>query len=236
MIKKPLNSAKKEEAPMPLNDIWYLFQKIVFPIQSTEILFNQYKDSDPIVDLPNANNIRKQNLRNYLESFFQRPPILVVGEAPGPRGCRFSGVPFTSEAQLCAHGYLPFAGRQSSARESPYAENTATIFWKALAPYHPKFFVWNCVPFHPHNQEEILSIRSPTKREVSFYSGILLELKTLVKPIHILAVGRKAEFGLKQIGVRPIYLKHPSHGGAREFRTRLARVLARMKWQSEGSG
>lgn len=214
---------------MLLNDIWHLFQKRVFPIQSTEILFNQYKDSDPIVDLPNANNIRKQNLRNYLGSFSQRPPILVVGEAPGPRGCRFSGVPFTSEAQLCAHGYLPFAGRQSSARESPYAENTATIFWKVLAPYHPKFFVWNCVPFHPHKQGEILSIRSPTKREVSFYSGILSELKTLVKPIHILAVGRKAEFGLKQIGVRPIYLKHPSHGGAREFRTRLARALSRMK-------
>jgi len=209
---------------MLLNDIWDLFQKRVFPVQSTEILFNQYKDIDPNVDLPNANNIRKQNLRNYLGSFSQRPSILVVGEAPGPRGCRFSGVPFTSEAQLCAQGYLPFAGHQSSARESPYAENSATIFWKVLAPYHPKFLVWNCVPFHPHKQGEILSIRSPTKKEVIFYSGILSELKKLVKPIHILAVGRKAELGLRQIGVRPIYLKHPSHGGAREFRTRLAKT------------
>ena len=217
---------------MLLNDIWDLFQNRVFPTQSTEILFNQYKDSDPIFDLPNGNNIRKQNLRNYLGSFSQRPSIMIVGEAPGPRGCRFSGVPFTSEAQLCTHGSFPFAGRQSSARESPYAENTATIFWKALAPYYPNFFVWNCVPFHPHEQGETLSIRSPTKREVIFYSDILSELKTLVKPIHILAVGRKAELGLKQIGVRPIYLKHPSHGGAREFRARLARALARMKWQS----
>lgn len=207
---------------MLLNDIWDLFQKRVFPIQSTEILFNQYKDRDSIVDLPNANNIRKQNLKNYLESFSERPPILIVGEAPGPRGCRFSGVPFTSEAQLRARGCLPFAGRQSSARKSPYAENTATIFWKVMAPYHPKFFVWNCVPFHPHKQGEILSIRSPTTKEVSSYSGILSDLKTLVKPIHILAVGRKAELGLKQIGARPIYVRHPSYGGAREFRTRLA--------------
>jgi len=209
---------------MLLNDIWDLFQNRVFPTQSTEILFNQYKDSDPIFDLPNGNNIRKQNLRNYLGSFSQRPSIMIVGEAPGPRGCRFSGVPFTSEAQLCTHGFLPFMGRQSSARESPYTENTATIFWKALAPYHPKFLVWNCVPFHPHKQGEILSIRSPTKKEVSFYSGILSELRALVKPIHILAVGRKAELGLRQIGVRPIYVKHPSHGGAREFRTRLAKT------------
>ncbi len=79
MIKKPLNPVKREEASMLLNDIWDLFQKRVFPIQSTEILFNQYKDSDPIVDLPNANNIRKQNLKNYLESFSERPPILIVG-------------------------------------------------------------------------------------------------------------------------------------------------------------
>jgi len=91
-----------------------------------------------------------------------------------------------------------------------------------MAPYHPKFFVWNCVPFHPHKRWEILSIRSPTMREVSFYSDILSELKTVVKPIHIFAVGRKAELGLKQIGVRPIYVRHPSYGGAREFKTRLA--------------
>lgn len=62
---------------MFLNDIWNLFQKRIFPIQSTETLFNQYEDIDPIVDLPNVNIIRKQNLRNYLENFPERPPILV---------------------------------------------------------------------------------------------------------------------------------------------------------------
>lgn len=233
-----VQSTKKEEAPMPLNDIWDLFQKRVFPIQSTEILFNQYKDSDPIVDLPNASNIRKQNLKNYLESFPERPYILVVGEAAGPWGCRFSGVPFTGEKQLCMHA-LPFQGHRSSKEKPlletkkmpPYTSQSAETFWRVMKPYHPEFFVWDCVPFHPHDPDKILSIRSPKLEEVGFYSELLKEIIEIIKikPRHIVAVGRKAELGLRLIGVRPIYVRHPSCGGAREFRTRLARELARMK-------
>ena len=64
---------------------------------------------------------RQGNLLNYLLHFEGKPRYLIVGEAPGPWGCRFSGVPFTSERQL-AQGELPFAGEPTSIHNPPVAE------------------------------------------------------------------------------------------------------------------
>lgn len=201
---------------MIINDLWNLLEKKVFSIRSTNILFNQYRDKDLSVDLPNADKIRRGNLMSYLKCFSKRPSIVIVGEAPGPWGCRFSGVPFTSEAQLC-NGILPFVGCQSSVRDSPYMEKTATIFWNIMLPYHPKFFIWNCIPFHPHNNSEILSIRNPTRDEVSMYSKLLSEILSLFKSQHVIAVGRKAELALNQTGVSCTYVHHPSRGRTNDF-------------------
>src|SRR5205823_6053994 len=55
-------------------------------------LTNQYAFSGE------ANSIRRANLRLYLEQMASlRPVALLVGEAPGYRGCRLTGIPFTSE-------------------------------------------------------------------------------------------------------------------------------------------
>ncbi|MBI2486417.1 MAG: uracil-DNA glycosylase [Deltaproteobacteria bacterium] len=199
-------------------------KKKVFPIHPKNLLFNQYRDKDLSVDLSDADKIRKQNLHNYLRSFSKRPSILVIGEAPGPRGCRFSGVPFTSEAQLC-NGELPFKGQKSSISDLPYSENSAAIFWRVMLPYYPKFFIWNSVPFHPHKREEILSIRNPTRAEVCNYSSLLSEIISLIKPKRIVTVGKKAEFPLKQNGLSYKYVRHPSHGGAKEFSTAIKTIF-----------
>ena len=45
-----------------LKDLWYIFENEVFPIPSTDVLYNQYKDNDPRFDLPRGNEIRKENL------------------------------------------------------------------------------------------------------------------------------------------------------------------------------
>jgi uracil-DNA glycosylase len=214
------------------DDLWSILENELFSFSTTEVLFNQYKQVDPGVDLPNANDIRKQNLMNYLESFSERPSILVVGEAAGPWGCRFSGVPFTGEKQLCMHT-LPFSGYRSSRKEPllktkkmpPYTSRSAETFWEAMISYHTKFFVWDCVPFHPHNPGNILSVRNPTKEEVSSCSELLREIKDIIRPRDILAIGRAAEFALKQIGVEPIYVRHPSRGGANRFRTEVKRFF-----------
>jgi uracil-DNA glycosylase len=210
---------------MVLKDIHNLLEHKVFPVSSSDLLFNQYKDRDSNMDLPEAHKIRRENLVNYLRSFSKRPSTLVVGEAPGPRGCRFSGVPFTSEYQICS-SMLPFTGQKSSIGDLPYSENSATIFWRALLPYSQRFFIWNSVPFHPHKKGQSLSVRSPTMDEVRFYSALLSEIILLIKPRQIIAVGKKAEYSLREKGFSCIYVRHPSHGGANEFGAGIKGYLA----------
>jgi len=213
-----------------LDDVWSLFESRVFSVPSTQDgptpLFNPYHDKDSRVDLPGADCIRRSNLFRYLSSFAERPPVLIVGEAPGWRGCRFSGVPFTSEAQLC-DGALPFTGHQSSAASSPYAENSATIFWRIAWPHCSSLLVWNCVPFHLHRPDDPLTNRAPTRREIAAHLELLAALLALLEPRLVVAVGRSAEWALRRMDVPCTCVRHPSHGGADEFTVGLENALRR---------
>lgn len=66
---------------MTLEKLWMFFEKEIFQIDSTELLFNQYKDNNPDVDTDGGNEIRKENLRKYFERFNEKPTVLVIGEA-----------------------------------------------------------------------------------------------------------------------------------------------------------
>ena len=221
---------------MIFNNLWHLFEKKIFSIPSFNGLFNQYKDRNPHVDLTNAVDIRRQNLYNYFKSFPKKPTVVFIGEAPGPWGCRFSGIPFTGERQLLMKE-LPFSGNQSSRNKpkievrkaTPYVSNSARIFWGVMRQYHPKFFVWNCVPIHPYKKGNILSVRTPTTEEVMHYSNLLAEILSLLKPKKIIAVGKKAEFSLNKLGIPCIYVRHPSQGGAVKFRNGIRRAFVALK-------
>lgn len=152
---------------------------------------------------------------------------LLIGEAAGPWGCRFSGIPFTSERMLIS-GVLPFEGCQSSTHDPPYSEISATIFWEVLLPCYPKFFVWNAVPFHPHKRSEMLSIRHPTREEIYTHSKVISKMLSLMKPKLIVAVGRKAELALKVLGKSSIYVRHPSQSGAREFTKGIEKIFKKV--------
>ncbi|MDA8387451.1 MAG: uracil-DNA glycosylase [Nitrospiraceae bacterium] len=162
--------------------------------------------------------------------FGRRPSVLLVGEAAGPWGARFSGVPFTSERQL-EKGGLPFRGRKSSNHEPPYSENSGTVVWGALLPRYPEFFLWNAVPLHPHRKGEPLSIRTPGAREIRAFCPLLREaLDILRNPSgagqgRVVAVGRKAEYALKLIGVPCLYARHPAQSGAARFRAGISRAF-----------
>lgn len=139
----------------------------IFDIPSTPILFNYYRDIVPDLDLENGAEIRRNNLLNMISCYKQFPSYLLLGEAAGWKGCRFSGIPFTGENLLIR---LDFAaqGHKSSLADKPYTENSGTIFWRNLKLYYPNFFVWNTVPFHPHLPENYLSNRTPTREEIEF--------------------------------------------------------------------
>jgi uracil-DNA glycosylase len=217
---------------MSLNDLWKYFEGKIFPIESSPGMFNQYRDADLRVDRSDAAAIRRKNLRNYIGSFEKKPPVLLIGEAPGPWGCRFSGIPFTGERQLLA-GVLPFAGKNSSRPEpmvrlrksSPFVSNSARIFWSTMLSYHPRFLIWNCVPFHPYQNTDILSVRTPTSNEVREYSSFLAEVIAAIEPERIIALGRKAESSLGLLGLQCSYVRHPSQGGAVRFKEGIRNIF-----------
>jgi hypothetical protein len=206
---------------MPLPALADYFQEHLFPLPSTETLLNPYSYCHPDSDRPNAPRIRQDNLRSYLAHFETIPQILIVGEAPGPWGCRYSGVPFTSERQL-ADGELPFSGTPTSTLEPPAAERSATIFWDALKPHHQHFFVWNSIPLLPHKLGDPNSLRPPKNAEIVEYQSILVFIIAQLKPVAVLAVGRRAEQALHLLGQPCHYVRHPSHGGKAAFLESLA--------------
>ncbi|MDA8155028.1 MAG: uracil-DNA glycosylase [Actinomycetota bacterium] len=206
------------------DDLTELLEKDLFPLPSTALLFNQYLDEDPQFDLPGAARIRRENLARYISNFTKRPEWLLIGEAPGPWGCRFSGIPFTSEKQLIS-GALPFKGERSGIRKAPHSEASGTVLWGALAEFYPRFLIWNAVPLHPHKPGVPLSIRTPSPAEIKQFSVLLKKVIALTGPKEIIAVGRSAERALVSTGAKCSYIRHPSQAGAAEFRREIKKLL-----------
>ena len=148
-------------------------------------------------------HLRRRRLDEYLQRA-DEAPILLVGEAAGYRGARVSGVPFTSERQLSGTGP---------------AEATATIVHRVLADLgiEKDILLWNVVPTHPHRPGEPASNRRASATEISAARTFLDELAV---GREVVPVGRVAEAALGIEGIR-----HPSHGGAAEFRAGLARLV-----------
>ena len=203
---------------------WEIIEHHVFEHPGTDTLFNQYVTEDPAYDRPAASRIRRSNLRSYSASFKRRPEVLLLAEAPGPRGCRFSGVPITSEEQLLDPEF-PIDGRQSSLG-TPNREYSAGIFWKNLLGHADRFFVWNTVPFHPHKTGMPMSIRTPTASEIAEFEPVVRALFDILRSRTVVAIGRKAERSLASCGIESTYVRHPSQGGALHFAEGMAAVFS----------
>ncbi len=211
---------------MLLHGFWQQFSEKALATPSTPDLFNQYRDEDPGYDCPGAARQRRENLRNYLAAFEVPPPVFILAEAPGPWGCRFSGIPVTSEAQLVSAD-IPVHGQKTSVKSKPHTEYTARIFWRELRSAFPKFLVWNAVPLHPHYEGHPMSIRTPRKREVRAFTPLLAGLLQVLQPETVLAMGRTAEGAFEYAGWHSEYVRHPSQGGANIFAESVRRVMYR---------
>jgi hypothetical protein len=193
----------------------------VAAVPSTADLFNQLRDEDPTLDARGAAAIRRANALTYLRDR-HRPSALLVGEAIGYQGGRFSGIAFTSERQLLAWG-APFRG--SSTKPGGWAEPSATIIHGVLADLdlERRCVLWNTVPFHPHPRGRPLANRAPRRGEVELGLPFLDRLLTTLAPERVIAIGRVAE---RALGDRAeARVRHPAQGGATACREGLRALL-----------
>ena len=184
-------------------------------------LFNPYRAEAPLHDAADGAATRRRNLATYLAAR-SAPRALLVGEAMGWRGGRFSGIAFTSERQL-ADWDAPYA--QSSCRPAGWTEASATIIHGVLAELglEDSVALWNTVPFHPHPPDRPLANRAPLRGEVALGLGFLDQAIALLRPERIIAIGRVAEGSLGDRATARV--RHPAQGGATACRDGLRRLL-----------
>lgn len=204
----------------------------LFAMPSAPRLVNPYDAADPVLDAPGAAATRRANLLASFAALAPRPRLLLVAEAPGPHGARFSGVPLASEAQLLDPDF-PFDGSPTSvdaAHGRPLDEYSARIVQRVIGDARREVVIWNAVPFHPHPDGKPRGIRAPTRTEIGRFALVLAAVVAAVRgarpDVPVVAVGRVAERALADVGVEAVYLRHPSQGGARIFADGLAALLA----------
>ena len=203
-------------------------------------VFNPWSAFDPAHDATRrAAEIRARQLAAYLAERAAPARLLLVAEAAGYQGAKFSGIAMTSERILLGHlaakGIAPDAvlraaiERTSRAAEKPlgFNEPTATVVWSTLlaAGVDPRAWVnWNAFACHPHRPGEPLSNRTPTRAELEAARPLLAGFLRLFTRAEVVALGRHAARSLELLGVPHRAVRHPSMGGAARFRTEILQI------------
>ncbi|WP_101912383.1 uracil-DNA glycosylase [Megasphaera vaginalis (ex Bordigoni et al. 2020)] len=207
-------------------------------------VFNPWSDYDERCDSgPSAPQIRCRQLHDYLQLRLHVARYLLVAEAAGYQGCRFTGIAITCERMLLdRHDTVTGAaiiGRQGkrtsrpdcafmtsrAQREKGMNEPTDTYVWGALAQNAlaaETVILWNIFPFHPRKASPFTN-RTPSDAELAAglsYTRRLLALFPTTP--HVGAIGRKAAETLQHAGIDAAVMRHPANGGASLFRKQFA--------------
>lgn len=179
-----------------------------------------------------ANGLRRRNLELYLQEMLdRRPKVLLVGEAPGFRGMRITGVPFTNRTILGgpANSFGLFGPGKGyvlppEAAGVP-AEPTATVLWQVLAELDFLPLLWSAFPWHSHRPGLPQTNRTPRPSETKLGTPFWQELSELFGIETLVAVGNVAQHSLKRVGLDVPKIRHPAHGGREGFKQGLQELL-----------
>lgn len=132
------------------------------------------------------------NLQGYMELLLSYPYSghLLVGEAPGYKGCTQCGIPFTSQRVINERKH-PFIQelRKVVAVNENQTEITATKVWNQLEGKVSIPAFWNTFPFHPQKKDDPTKNRAPTPEETAIGMKYLDLVVDIFNPHTIVAVG-----------------------------------------------
>ncbi|MEY3200998.1 MAG: hypothetical protein RIR70_548 [Pseudomonadota bacterium] len=199
-----------------------------------EGVFNPWAAQDEAHDIgPQAPLIRRDQLMRYLRARFFRARIALIAEAPSYAGAKFCGIAMCCERMMLSEGAVQdsafFEGPKSRtslvtpglSNQDGVLERTASIVWKTMshAGFHPYEFVnWNAFAWHPHEIGKPLTNRTPTRAELEAGLPVLRAFLALFPKVKVVAVGQVCQRTLSSLGIAAYPVRHPSYGGAPEFR------------------
>lgn len=198
-------------------------------------VFNPWAERDPldVQGPPGSAGLGPAGRLSRLKAHFAaRPALVLLGEASGYQGCHFSGMPFTNE-KLLLEGRIPrvrVAARLTT-RPRPWCEPSATVVWGTLHALGiaDRTVLWNAFAWHPFKPGDPYSNRAPTRDELEAGREVLDAVLAAFARAKVVAVGKVAERALRGLGREPdATVRHPSMGGANEFRAGLAALAARL--------
>ena len=120
-----------------------------------------------------------------------------------------------------------------------FTEPTATIVWKQMVDVlrvsPTNFVLWNAFPFHPYNENKILSNRKPSLNEISKTFEIIENFVKLFPNAYYISVGEVSKETMQEIKTKQPKIKykedvqhsvvHPSYGNANKFREQIKKII-----------
>jgi len=190
-------------------------------------LFNPWRDRCAD-DVPSNGPVAKlARLAAHLDC---NPKFILCGEAPSYRGCRHSGIAFTSECQLLDERIpgIPKMNPRLTRGADAYFERSAKIVWDELYDLRieKRTILWNAIQMHPHRLGEPHSNRTPKSDEIAMGRPALQMLVAEFPLAKVFAVGKSAERLLNSVGIPATPVRHPAYGGATEFKQGLERLVS----------
>ena len=174
-----------------------------------------------------SSSIQAENITKYLNYYTEiRPHHILVGEAPGYKGCGKTGIPFVDEYTISENDFLKKKLNLESLGNEK--ERTSSLIWKNFGKQIivNKILFWNIFPFHPHLKDKLNSNRTPRSEELQEGLNILKKLLCILEidKENVFCIGMSAYSTIFNEDPKN-YLRHPSYGGQELFIEKFSKLF-----------